>query len=202
MRVSIRDRDALLAVSPAALSAYARAAGWRRHEPYREHSDVYVGEARPDIIVPHPERPGDYASVVATLIDTFAGVRGGRVECLSLVGNGEPGRGPRPRRGERRRQRDVERRCGPHRRRARHAAVGGVLAWRAATGLPGRREPDGGSALEAGTPGTDRPRQLRGDVADAGGAIADACVVSRPRRSERTDRTKMNAPSVAQRPMA
>ena len=66
----------MAAVSPAALSAYARAAGWRRHEPYREHSDVYVGESRPEIIVPRTERLGDYASVVATLIDTFAGFTG------------------------------------------------------------------------------------------------------------------------------
>ena len=52
MRVSIHDRGALLAVSPAALSAYATTAGWTRQEPYRVHSDVYVGEARPEIIVP------------------------------------------------------------------------------------------------------------------------------------------------------
>ena len=76
MRVSIRDRGALSAVSPAALSAYARATGWRRHEPYGQHSDVYVGESRPEIIVPRTERLGDYASVVATLVDTFAGVTG------------------------------------------------------------------------------------------------------------------------------
>ena len=76
MRVSIRDRSALSAVSPAALSAYARAAGWRWYEPYGEHSDVYVGESRPEIIVPRTERLGDYASVVATLIDRFAGVTG------------------------------------------------------------------------------------------------------------------------------
>ena len=76
MRVSIHDRGALLAVSPVALSAYARAAGWRRHEQYRAHSDVYVGEARPEIIVPRTERLGDYASVVAALIDTFASVAG------------------------------------------------------------------------------------------------------------------------------
>ena len=76
MRVSIHDRGALLAVSPAALSAYARAAGWRRQEAYRVHSDVYVGEARPEIIVPRTERLGDYASVVAALIDTFASVAG------------------------------------------------------------------------------------------------------------------------------
>lgn len=74
MQVSIRDRKALVAVSPAALSAYARTAGWSRDEPYRAHSDVYVGEDRPEIIVPRTERLGDYASVVAALIGTFAEV--------------------------------------------------------------------------------------------------------------------------------
>ena len=76
MKVSIRDTDALRAVSPAALSAYARAAGWSPQERYRVHSDVYVGEARPEIIVPRTERLGDYASVVAALIETFAQVSG------------------------------------------------------------------------------------------------------------------------------
>lgn len=76
MRVSIHDLDALLAVSPAALSAYARAAGWSRQEPYRVHSDVYAGEERPEIFVPRTERLGDYASVVAALIETFAKVAG------------------------------------------------------------------------------------------------------------------------------
>ena len=73
---TMRDRGRLLVVSPAALAAYARTAGWRRQEPYRVHSDVYVGEARPEIIIPRTDRLGDYASVVATLIDTFARVAG------------------------------------------------------------------------------------------------------------------------------
>ena len=76
MKVSIRDTDALRAVSPAALSAYARATGWSPQERYRVHSDVYVGEARPEIIVPRTERLGDYANVVAALIETFAQVSG------------------------------------------------------------------------------------------------------------------------------
>ena len=76
MKVSIRDRNALLAVSPAALSAYARTAGWSRQASYRVHSAVYVGEGLPEIIVPHTEHLGDYASVVASLIDTFAAVAG------------------------------------------------------------------------------------------------------------------------------
>ncbi len=74
MQVRIQDRKALGAVSPGALSAYVRAAGWSRNEPYRVHSDVYIGEGLPEIIVPRTERLGDYASVVAALIETFAEV--------------------------------------------------------------------------------------------------------------------------------
>ena len=74
MQVSIHDRDALLAISPAALSAYARIAGWIQHESYREHSDVYIGDALPEIIVPRTTRLGDYASAVAALVETFAQV--------------------------------------------------------------------------------------------------------------------------------
>ncbi len=74
MQVSIHDRDALLAISPAALSAYARFAGWSQYETYREHSDIYIGETLPEIIVPRTTRLGDYASAVASLIKTFAQV--------------------------------------------------------------------------------------------------------------------------------
>ena len=76
MQVTIRDRDALLAISPAALSAYARVAGWSQHELYREHSDIYIGDTLPEIIVPRTTRLGDYASAVAALIETFAQVAG------------------------------------------------------------------------------------------------------------------------------
>ena len=76
MKVSIRDRDALLAVSPAALSAYARVAGWSREEPYRVRSDVYAGKELPEIIIPRTAHLGDYAAVVSALIETFAEVAG------------------------------------------------------------------------------------------------------------------------------
>ena len=74
MKLGIHDRDALLAVSPAALSAYACVAGWRRQEPYRVHSDVYEGTGLPEIIIPRTEHLGDYTSVVATLVETFVEV--------------------------------------------------------------------------------------------------------------------------------
>ena len=74
MRNSVLNRDALLAVSPAALSRYACAIGWTRHDVYRVHSDIYLGENKPEIIVPRTDQLGDYASIVAKLIKTFAEV--------------------------------------------------------------------------------------------------------------------------------
>ena len=74
MEVSIRDREALKAVSPAALAAYARSAGWERGEIYRVHSHVYAGHDRPEIIVPRTDHLGDYATIVSMLIGVFAQV--------------------------------------------------------------------------------------------------------------------------------
>ena len=74
MRVDIRDRKALLGVSPGALSAYARASGWCKAEEYGDHSDVYVSDELPEIILPRHQRLGDYASVVRRLIEVFAEV--------------------------------------------------------------------------------------------------------------------------------
>ena len=72
MRAIIRDQKALLAVSPVALSAYARTAGWRKLEPYGDHSDVYIGEGLPEIILPLTQRLGDYPNVISHLIEIFA----------------------------------------------------------------------------------------------------------------------------------
>lgn len=72
MNASINDRNALLAVSPMALSAYARAAGWTKADAYGDHSDVYAGPSLPEIIIPRTRRLGDYAPVVSRLISIFA----------------------------------------------------------------------------------------------------------------------------------
>ena len=72
MRATIRDTEALKAVSPAALSAYARAAGWSKTETYGDHSDVYTASDRPEIILPRTERLDDYADVVSRLVEIFA----------------------------------------------------------------------------------------------------------------------------------
>ena len=74
MKVSIQDKKALLAVSPAALSAYARTAGWTKVDTYGEHSDVFMGEGLPEIILPRTAHLGDYARVVSMVIEIFAKV--------------------------------------------------------------------------------------------------------------------------------
>ena len=74
MKVSIQDIDALAAISPDALLAYARAAGWEKLERYRKHSEVYVHEVAPEIIIPMTQCLGDYANVVSQLIQIFAKV--------------------------------------------------------------------------------------------------------------------------------
>lgn len=74
MKVSIQDKKALLEVSPAALSAYARVAGWTKVDTYGEHSDVFIGEGLPEIILPRTAHLGDYARVVSMIIEIFAEV--------------------------------------------------------------------------------------------------------------------------------
>ena len=82
MKVSIQDKEALAAVSPAALSAYARAEGWTREDAWGEHSDVYTRDGAPEIIVPGTRRLGDYVSIVSRLIEIFAEAAG--TDTLSL----------------------------------------------------------------------------------------------------------------------
>lgn len=68
MRAQIFDADALRAVSPSALSAFARGEGWARIEAYGRHADVYAAEGRPELIIPRTDRLGDYPSVVSKLL--------------------------------------------------------------------------------------------------------------------------------------
>lgn len=74
MRASIRDKEALLAISPTALSAYALASGWVKVDDYGDHSDVYIQEGMPEIILPRTQQLGDYTSVVLRLIEIFSKV--------------------------------------------------------------------------------------------------------------------------------
>ncbi len=64
----------MLAVSPLALSTYARVAGWSRPDSFSNYSDVHEGSGLPEIIIPRTQQLGDYAQVVARLISIFAQV--------------------------------------------------------------------------------------------------------------------------------
>ena len=72
LTTNLHDPKVLRAVSPLALAAYARSAGWSKTEEYGDYSDVYAGNQLPEIIVPRTPRLGDYAQVVARLIAIFS----------------------------------------------------------------------------------------------------------------------------------
>jgi hypothetical protein len=72
MKAQILDAEALRAISPAALSAFARSEGWSKTDAYGTHADVYGGADRPEIILPRTDRLVDYASAVSRLIGIFA----------------------------------------------------------------------------------------------------------------------------------
>lgn len=76
MKVRIRDIEALNAISPVALSSYARDEGWEKAEEYGKHADVYVADGRPEIVVPRTAHLGDYAETVSELIAIFAEAAG------------------------------------------------------------------------------------------------------------------------------
>ena len=72
MRVSIRDWDAVTRVTPAALSAYARAHGWAKTGTFGDHADVYGAEGRSEILIPRTNDLGDYSSAVTRLLEIFS----------------------------------------------------------------------------------------------------------------------------------
>ena len=62
----------MLAVSPTALSAYARSLGWTKTEPFGASADVYQHEQQAEIVVPRTQNIADYANVVLRLLSAFA----------------------------------------------------------------------------------------------------------------------------------
>ncbi len=66
------DPQALRAVTPAALSAYARSSGWKPQGPIGDFSHLFAADAFPEILVPNTNALDDYASVVSSLIDVFS----------------------------------------------------------------------------------------------------------------------------------
>ena len=74
MKAEIWDAQALRAISPAAIAAFARGEGWSKIDVYGRHADVYAGIDRPEIILPRTDRLVDYASAVSRLIGVFSKV--------------------------------------------------------------------------------------------------------------------------------
>lgn len=72
MKARITDSDALAAISPSSLSAFARAEGWERQENYADKADVYSHPERPELLIPRNSRLADYADVVGQLIEIFS----------------------------------------------------------------------------------------------------------------------------------
>lgn len=66
------DLYPLRAITPVALSSYARSEGWARTGTYRQYSDVYTGDNKPTIIVPRTDVIADYAMAVEDLISAFS----------------------------------------------------------------------------------------------------------------------------------
>ncbi|WP_295405705.1 hypothetical protein [uncultured Thiocystis sp.] len=76
MKAQIVDQQALRAITPAALAAYARGEGWAHIEAYGRHSDVYAHPKRPELVIPRTESLADYPRVVAELIGILAETSG------------------------------------------------------------------------------------------------------------------------------
>ena len=74
MTTLIQDRNNLSVVSPAALATYARIQGWTKTDTFGSHSDVYIGNGLPELLVPRTRNIGDYQRVVAQLVGIFARV--------------------------------------------------------------------------------------------------------------------------------
>ncbi len=73
MKARILDADALGAISPQALRAYAESEGWKSIEPFGKHSQVYLKEGKSaEAVIPATSAIGDYANVVAELIEIFS----------------------------------------------------------------------------------------------------------------------------------
>jgi hypothetical protein len=71
MKARILDEEALEAVTPAALRAYAVGEGWHRVETYGETSEIYARRVNGDVqelLIPFTSEIADYASAVERLI--------------------------------------------------------------------------------------------------------------------------------------
>ncbi|MBY5330947.1 hypothetical protein [Rhizobium leguminosarum] len=72
MKAIIIDPDVLASVTPSAIISYAMTEGWTRAGGYGEHSDIYVKDKGPELIIPGTAQLGDYSQVVAEVINELA----------------------------------------------------------------------------------------------------------------------------------
>ena len=72
MTTMLFEEASLRLISPAALNGYVRSLNWVKDRPYRDVSDIYVGEGLPEIIVPRTQRIDDYSFVMRRLIESFS----------------------------------------------------------------------------------------------------------------------------------
>ncbi len=71
MKAFVVDKDALDAISPQSLKAYASFEGWSPVEQFGKHSFVY-GKNGTEAIIPATAMIGDYANVVLELVRVFS----------------------------------------------------------------------------------------------------------------------------------
>ncbi len=74
--MALEDHLSLSSITPVALAHYAQSEGWYKVGTYRELSDVYAGEGKPEIVVPRTDIIGDYELAVSDLIKTFTSTLG------------------------------------------------------------------------------------------------------------------------------
>jgi hypothetical protein len=72
VKARVEDIDALRAISPSALAAYARAEGWAPVGQYGKHSDVYERSGSSELIIPGTNSIADYPEVVRSLLAIIA----------------------------------------------------------------------------------------------------------------------------------
>lgn len=79
MKATLTDREALLAVSPAALRAYLEFEGWRKERPFGRFGQIYASEGPhgpSEIPVPFTNDVADYASSVLDIIAELSDIEG------------------------------------------------------------------------------------------------------------------------------
>ena len=74
LTLQFNDLYPIRAITPAALSSYVKSEGWRKIRAYREYSDIYAAEGKPEIIVPRTDIIDDYEAAIESIIGIFAKV--------------------------------------------------------------------------------------------------------------------------------